>query len=316
MPLPRQLNPENINGTNGFLVTSPDDAYAFNTSDVGDINGGGLDDILLDKDYVVFESRDRTSRTINLANLSESDGFAITGANDAVVSSLVSESGEALDVNNDGVGDFAVGNAVVFSSRNGFSTSLNVRNLSGDEGFTLSGNRLASLRVAGDVNGNRTPDFTVTFSRNRRAIVYGESNNGPTQPPIQPPTPPTPTDEITGTGGPDLLRGTDRADTIRGFEGEDRLLGLRGNDLIRGGVGKDRLSGGAGRDTFVINASGGADTILDFRSEDFIGLSGGLRERNLTFSGNKILLGETGKTLATLSGFNTATLSSSQFVLL
>jgi Ca2+-binding RTX toxin-like protein len=55
---------------------------------------------------------------------------------------------------------------------------------------------------------------------------------------------------------------------IIGTSGVDNLNGTSGNDILVGGPGDDILTGGAGADTFVLQQSGGADTITDFNAAE------------------------------------------------
>ncbi|BBL74371.1 beta strand repeat-containing protein [Methylomagnum ishizawai] len=61
--------------------------------------------------------------------------------------------------------------------------------------------------------------------------------------------------------------GNSLANQITGNTASNRLDGGVGDDRLNGGAGMDSLQGGAGSDSFVFtNASGGADTVLDFLS--------------------------------------------------
>jgi Ca2+-binding RTX toxin-like protein len=93
------------------------------------------------------------------------------------------------------------------------------------------------------------------------------------------------------------------------------LSGLNGDDILFGGVGNDVLTGGQGQDRFVLAAATGTDTFSDFSADDLIGLSGGFGFGDLAFSGNDILLSSRNEVLATLTGVDTTTLQSAQFVL-
>jgi Ca2+-binding RTX toxin-like protein len=84
-------------------------------------------------------------------------------------------------------------------------------------------------------------------------------------------------DQLFGGNGADQLFGGAGADLLDGGNGADRLSGGLGNDRLAGGKGDDVLSGGHGADLFIMSASGGTDTILDFDpAQDRIGLAGGL----------------------------------------
>ncbi len=80
-------------------------------------------------------------------------------------------------------------------------------------------------------------------------------------------------DNLSGTGGEDLLLGGNGGDVLQGLGGHDRLFGQNGvdslfggdgNDTLGGGNGDDILAGGDGSDGFFFARGGGKDTILDF----------------------------------------------------
>jgi len=127
---------------------------------------------------------------------------------------------------------------------------------------------------------------------------------------------------ITGSDGNDILNGALTNDTIFGNQGNDTIFGNQGNDILLGGngrdilrgdLGDDILTGGNATDTFVLAAGEGTDTITDFSNNDLIGLAGGLSFGDLSFSGEDILFGS--EVLATVTGIDATTLSSSDFVI-
>ncbi|ERT07381.1 hemolysin-type calcium-binding repeat family protein [Lyngbya aestuarii BL J] len=134
----------------------------------------------------------------------------------------------------------------------------------------------------------------------------------------------TPVYQIFGTLSNDTISGSEYFDLIFAGRGEDELFGLEGNDTMHGGQGDDLLNGGLGNDVlfgdlgddiFVLATGEGADTIADFNNgNDLIGLSGGLTFSDLSFAGNSILVDSTKEILATLTGVDTTTLTSSNFV--
>ena len=133
-------------------------------------------------------------------------------------------------------------------------------------------------------------------------------------------------DTLIGGGGVDTLEGGTENDSLSGGNNNDLLLGQGGDDTLIGGNGADTLNGGAGddlitggstidTDVFVLAPGEGTDTITDFGVEtDVIGLSDGLTFADLSFVGNDIIFGT--ETLASLSGIDTTTLTTDDFVLL
>ncbi len=117
-------------------------------------------------------------------------------------------------------------------------------------------------------------------------------------------------DTIYGGAGNDRIGGKAGNDKLYGDAGNDQIWGDAGDDLLLGGLGNDTLVGdnfsdGNGRDTFVLAASEGTDTIIDFQTgEDFIGLAGGLTFAGLSISqsGSDSLISFNSETLAILNG--------------
>ncbi|MGV6848136.1 MAG: hypothetical protein ACWA5A_07140 [Marinibacterium sp.] len=84
-------------------------------------------------------------------------------------------------------------------------------------------------------------------------------------------------DSLIGGGGKDTLSGGKGNDDLDGGKGRDMLDGGKGKDRLEGGAGNDALSGGGGDDTFVFAGRFGADAITDFdalRNGEKIDLSG------------------------------------------
>jgi hypothetical protein len=205
-----QRNLSELDGSNGFVINSinKDEGWGFPVSDAGDVNGDGLDDLIIGrpgakangqegagKSYVVFGSAGRFDATLDPSTLDGSNGFVINGINaDDSLGYSVSDAG---DVNGDGIGDLIIGaegadpngqwgagaSYVVFGSASGFGASLNLSTLDGSNGFVInginadddSGNVVSS---AGDINGDGIDDLMIVAPHFTEDIYDGGAGGG------------------------------------------------------------------------------------------------------------------------------------------
>ena len=173
-------------GDNGFELdgANPYDRSGTSVNNAGDVNGDGVNDIIIGapghssaafgetgKTHVVFGKRSGWTSPLSLSNLNDKDGFQLESVF-AYDYSGISVSNEG-DVNGDGVDDIimgatSVGNRavshsgktyVIFGKRTGWMSTTPLENLDGSTGFELigigdeySGNAVSS---AGDINGDR-----------------------------------------------------------------------------------------------------------------------------------------------------------------
>ena len=266
-------------------------------TDTPDLNGSNLDDL------GVFDVEDPSIPTDQEFTCSEGQtgGFVVgtvtASDNEAVTGFAIASGNQNGFFAIDAAGEISLtaAGAAAAAASNDFET--------GPNSFSLT---VETMDAAGNM-GTGVVNVLVTdvdempqiLGTNRADVLFG-SRDGET---------------IDGRGGSDFIFGGKGDDVILGGRGRDFLTGGTGDDQITGGIGKDVIVGGRGDDLFVLTEGRGRDLILDFeQGQDKFGLQSGLTFDDLSFAGNRILLGS--DLLAVAYDFQTSQLTADDFLLI
>lgn len=270
----------------GFRIDGPSGLpVGFSIGAVGDVNGDGIGDIVVDSLIAAWLIFGRSTGFSNIDLANPGPGVVpIGGTHQMRGSTTIAGNG---DVNGDGFGDFLISNNTLTTP--GGSQSGGVFLVYGRadwtgvdlydpatgtallQGFITNGLLGTGMALA-DMDGDGFADLVLGASNaptgggrgGRGYIVYSPSDGPATQSGTtlaEILRGGTGLDILHGRGGDDTLRGLGDADELHGGEGDDSLDGGDGDDLLDGGDGNDLLDGGDGQDTLDLRDAAGPHAV-------------------------------------------------------
>ncbi|HUX78908.1 MAG TPA: hypothetical protein VMW10_04065 [Alphaproteobacteria bacterium] len=200
----KPINLAHLNPKQGFVIQSaPSDFTGISVSYAGDMNGDGLNDVIIGNpfvnntagtSYVIYGRKGGYQKPINLAHLNPKQGFVIEGAIKGDYSGW--SVNFAGDMNADGLNDVIVGapgvnnsagaSYVIYGRKGKDVGSISLAHINATQGLIIQGATKLdysgfSVNFAGDMNGDGLNDIMIgapwaNSSAGTSYVIYGNTS--------------------------------------------------------------------------------------------------------------------------------------------
>ena len=267
------LDVGNLNGTNGFIADGispfspqPDDAVGSSVSGGVDVNGDGVDDVIIGAEDAGSApgtvQEVRAGRSYVIFGKDTGDRPLLNGDNGNNRIDGAQGNDRILGQNGNDVLNGRAGNDLI----NGGAGADRLFGAQGND--VLLGGAGADLLNGG--GGRDTASFAGSAIANRVDLQTPARNTGDAAGDSF-----VSIEDLVGGAANDILQGNERSNRLVGGDGSDRLEGRDGFDILSGGTGNDRLFGNADRD--LLTGGAGRDRFVLAQASDS-GIRGGQRD--------------------------------------
>lgn len=240
-----------------FIGRNPDDEAGYSVNNAGDVNGDGVNDVLIGADA----ANGTKGETYLILGRSQKEWNKLTDSNGVFNLDNLSKANNTVTFIGRNYGDYS-GRASVNggdNNKDGIADILIDANRANGDGEYLSGE---AYLIMG------RPNWYTDSTNHIITAKYSDKT-------------------VTGTKLNDNVTGNNLSNAIYGKEGNDQIDGKSGNDAVYCGTGNDKIYDDSGNERYYFDANDGIDSITDTVGNDLIKLGSHVNKNKIAFFKDK-----------------------------